>query len=96
MNIKDVESLAELAKLELSNEEKESLLADMEGILGYVKQIERPSTDVDGSIEPLSGVPCIYNVWREDILEPQEFSKESITEQFPSSQDGFLKVKKIL
>ena len=40
MNIKDVENLAELAKLELSADEKESLLHDMEGILGYVKQIE--------------------------------------------------------
>jgi len=27
---------------------------------------------------------------------PKEFSKEIITKQFPDSQDGFLKVKKIL
>jgi len=90
MNIKDVEALAELAKLELSTEEKESLLADMEGILSYVKQIEEVKT---ADIEPDYKV---YNVWREDELLPRDFSKELIIEQFPTSQDGFLKVKKIL
>ncbi len=90
MNIKDVESLAELAKLQLSDDEKKSLLSDMEGILGYVKQIE--SVEV-GDIQPSHD---LENIWREDILESREFSKELIKEQFPASKDGFLKVKKIL
>ena len=38
----------------------------------------------------------IKNVWREDEIVPREFSHELIVEQFPNSQDGFLKVKKIL
>ncbi len=90
MNIKDVENLAELAKLELSAEEKKSLLHDMEGILGYVKQIE----EVEVGDVKVVDVP--HNVWREDQAEPRKFSKELITKQFPASQDGFLKVKKIL
>jgi aspartyl-tRNA(Asn)/glutamyl-tRNA(Gln) amidotransferase subunit C len=90
MNIKDVENLAELAKLELSNEEKESLLHDMEGILGYVKQIEEVEV---GDIKPTA---MHYNSWREDKEEPRDFSRDSIIEQFPDQQDGFLKVKKIL
>ena len=40
MNIKDVEILASLARIELGEEEKKDLLSDMESILGYVKQIE--------------------------------------------------------
>ena len=39
MNIKDVENLAELARIELTEEEKKEILSDMESILGYVKQI---------------------------------------------------------
>lgn len=90
MNLKDVENLAELAKLELSQEEKEGMLADMGGILDYVKQIE--SIDVaDMELEY-----DIHNIWREDTIETQEFSSDLIMQQFPSSQDGFLKVKKIL
>lgn len=90
MNIKDVENLAELAKLDMSSEEKEAMLKDMDSILGYVKQIEEVEV---GDVKPSYDV---YNVWREDKIEPREFSKEIITEEFPDKQDGFLKVKKIL
>ena len=90
MEIKDVENLAELARIELSEEEKKDLLSDMESILGYVKQIE--SVDV-GDVKLESEV---RNVWREDKLEDGEFSRDLIIGQFPDSQDGFLKVKKIL
>ena len=93
MNIKDVENLAELAKLELSDAEKQSLLHDMEGILNYVKQVE--SVEVDD----IQAEHEVHNVWREDdasLPEAGKFSKDLITEQFPDQQDGFLKVKKIL
>ncbi len=90
MNIRDVENLAELARIDLSREEKEKILIDMEGILGYVKQIEEvkvPDTKVDYAL---------YNIWREDELAPREFKRELIIGQFPDAQDGFLKVKKVL
>ena len=96
MDIKDVESLAELAKIELSLDEKKAILKDMEGILAYVKQIE--SVDV----KEVEIKHKLYNIWREDLLaslglkESIIFSKQFITEQFPEAQDGFLKVKKIL
>ena len=90
MDIKDVENLAELARIELSLEEKKELLSDMDSILGYVKQIEEVKVE---DIEPDYKV---YNVWREDEIIPREFSHELIVSQFPESQDGFLKVKKIL
>jgi aspartyl-tRNA(Asn)/glutamyl-tRNA(Gln) amidotransferase subunit C len=90
MTIKDVENLAELARIELSDEEKQTLLSDMEGILKYVKQIEEVKLD---EVKP---VYEHYNSWREDEAAVREFSKELITGQFPDSQDSFLKVKKIL
>lgn len=89
MEIKDVEALAELAKLELNQEEKEKILSDMEGILDYIKQIEEVDVpDIDIKHEN-------YNSWREDIV-VSEGNKELITEQFPDSQNGFVKVKKII
>ena len=90
MEIKDVENLAELAKIELSEEEKKGVLSDMEGILGYVKVIE--SVDVPDITPDYAH----RNVWREDNISPREFSREEIISQFPDSQDGFVKVKKIL
>ena len=93
MDIKDVENLAELARIELGENEKKELLKDMQGILEYVKQIEK--VDVQHSVSDISDT-VNYNVWREDVIEKREFSPELITKQFPDAQDGFLKVKKIL
>jgi len=90
MDIKDVENLAGLARIELLEDEKKDLLQDMESILDYVKIIEK--IDVQHSV--LDNGYC--NIWREDEVMPREFSKELITEQFPDKQEGFLKVKKIL
>lgn len=95
MQIADIEKFAELAKIELNDEEKAKLLKDLDSILGYVKQIQevdapeaRPEYDN-------------RNIWREDMPPRQDlggegFSKEIITEEFPDSQDGFVKVKKIM
>ncbi|MFA5937067.1 MAG: Asp-tRNA(Asn)/Glu-tRNA(Gln) amidotransferase subunit GatC [Candidatus Paceibacterota bacterium] len=96
MDIKDIEKLAELSKIELSEEEKRGLLKDLDGILGYVKQIS------EVKVEDISVEYTRKNVWREDLpasgglVIPREFSRELILKQFPESKDGFLKVKKIL
>ncbi len=90
MDIKDVESLAQLARIELTEVEKKELLSDMDSILGYVKQIEEMEVDETEADYNL------VNTWREDEIKPGEFSKEIIIEQFPDKQDRFLKVKKIL
>ena len=96
MRIKDVENLAELAKIELTQNEKERLLSDMEGILGYVGEIQKVDVmDVEVKYEN-------KNIWREDlpasgmVNSPRDFSSDLIKKQFPASQDGFVKVKKIM
>ena len=90
MDIKDVENLAELARIELSMDEKKAILKDMEGILDYVKVIE--SVEVEDIVPEYD----LKNVWREDENRSVSFSRDFIIKQFPDSQDGFLKVKKIL
>ena len=90
MNLKDVENLAELAKLELTQEEKEKILHDMEGILAYVKQIE------DVEVPEIQVEYSHRNAWREDEFFLGSFDRDMILGQFPDSQDNFVKVKKIL
>jgi aspartyl-tRNA(Asn)/glutamyl-tRNA(Gln) amidotransferase subunit C len=89
MEIKDVENLAELARIELTNEEKKALLKDFDNILAYVGQIE--TLQIETTEEPQ-----VFNIWREDEVVEREFSRDLVINQFPESQDGFLKVKKIL
>jgi aspartyl-tRNA(Asn)/glutamyl-tRNA(Gln) amidotransferase subunit C len=90
MEIKDIENLAELAKIELNNAEKQALLQDLDGILNYVRQIEKVEVE-DIEVEHKN-----KNIWREDKIDNPVFSRDLIIKQFPDSQDGFLKVKKIL
>lgn len=90
MEIKDVEKLAELARLELADDEKSTLLKDLDGVISYVKTIEEAQID-DIELELDN-----YNVWREDENKDQDFSVDLIIGQFPEEHDGFLKVKKIL
>lgn len=101
MEIKDIENLAELAKIELTDTEKQALLKDLDDILGYVKQIQ------EVKVEDIEPEYKNKNIWREDKIESRDFSREEIINQFPDSKparpdgrsggDGiFVKVKKIL
>jgi aspartyl-tRNA(Asn)/glutamyl-tRNA(Gln) amidotransferase subunit C len=90
MDIKDVENLANLARIDLPEAEKAQLLKDMDSILAYVKQVE----ELD--IKDISTHDVVRNIWREDEPRDRDFSRDIIIKQFPDSQDGFLKVKKIL
>ena len=103
MEIKDIENLAKLARIKLTEQEKKELLSDMDSILGYVKQIkdmkaEKTSARNASGIADAGGESKygVYNIWRKDEIQSREFSHELIMRQFPDSQDGFLKVKKIL
>ena len=97
MDIKDVENLAKLARLDLTKEEKEQILIDISGILEYVKQIGEVKIPISKTaVATAFSDVCIHNIWREDKEEKRDFSRDLILEQFPDSQGGFLKVKKIL
>ncbi|MEK7459525.1 MAG: Asp-tRNA(Asn)/Glu-tRNA(Gln) amidotransferase subunit GatC [Patescibacteria group bacterium] len=99
MTIEDVENLAELAKLELTDNEKEKILKDMEGILSYVKQIEEVNLPIEAGARDIEQEYLNRNVWREDVVRSEDadmFLYDLIIKQFPDSQNGFVKVKKIL
>ena len=90
MELKDVENLAELARLDLSAGEKEKMLQDFDSILKYVNEIEGVSVSQTKTDHRL------HNIWREDEPETRDFDRDLIISQFPEEYDGFLKVKKIL
>ena len=92
INIKDVEHLAGLARIEVSDSEKEILRSDLEEILEYVSQI----TDITAEL----GTPAVgelRNVMREDV-EPHQSGifTEDILKQAPSRDGNKVFVKKIM
>lgn len=92
MEKKDVLHLAELSRIELSDEEIIKFQEDLSSILEYVDQIKEVG---DSAGREESGV--VHNVFREDE-KPHEGgeSREEIIGSFPDKEEGYLKVKKIL
>ncbi len=91
MTEKDIEKLAELAKIRIPEGKTEGFLKDFESILDYVKQIE----SVD--IEDISQDFFLKNVARIDEVKNErgEFAEDLLSAS-PQTQDGFVKVNKIL
>ena len=63
----DVAYAAELARLELSREEKDLFQSQLDGIVGYVEKISE--VDVEG-VEPMMHGRTLVNAFREDVVRP--------------------------
>ncbi len=91
MTEKDIEKLAELAKIRIPEGRAEGFLKDFESILGYVKQIE--SVDVGDVKQEF----FLKNIMRGDA-NPNETGalSEALLSATPATHEGFVKVNKIL
>jgi len=89
---KDVEYIAELARLKFSGEELESFTMDLNEILKYVDKLNELDTD---KVEPLSHPVEGTNVFREDKVKPSVSTEEALKNS-PEKDDSFFKVPKII
>lgn len=91
ITIKDVEHVAKLARLELTDTEKEKYTNQLGAILDYVEQLNEVDTS---NVEPMEHAYPIFNVMRED--EPKaDFTRDEMLANAPDEEDGFFKVPKI-
>ena len=92
MEIKEdiVSYVAALAKLELTEEEKERAKKDLGNILGYMDTMKELDTD---GIEPMSHAFPLRNVFREDeVLNGDD--RENLLKNAPVKKDGCFVVPK--
>ncbi|MCA9366802.1 Asp-tRNA(Asn)/Glu-tRNA(Gln) amidotransferase subunit GatC [Candidatus Kaiserbacteria bacterium] len=90
----DIEHLARLARIKLSEPEKDSLLAELPQILNYVSVV----SDIAGEeVDQAPQVGARFNVFRPDEAtnEPDEYTKDILAEM-PQTDGRFMKVKKII
>lgn len=76
-----------LAKLELSPEEKERAKKDMGEMLDYIDQLNELDTS---SVEPMSHVFPVQNVFREDVVVNGDGSKETLANAPEEKDQGFV------
>lgn len=88
----DIDHLSTLARIALSDEEKQEFPSQLEAILAYVGEVSQVATIEDA----VPRVGPLYNVMRPDTdaREGGEFT-EAILENAPHKQDGYVKVQQI-
>lgn len=89
---KDVEYVAKLARLALTEEEKEKFCNQLNQILVYMEKLNELDTK---DVPPTSHVLALKNVWREDKVKPSNLSKEIIINA-PEKEGNYFKVKKVI
>lgn len=85
-----IEYVGILAKLELTEQEKEQAKQDMSKMLDYVGTLNELDTE---GVEPLSHTFSIHNVFREDVVTNKE-DRDNMLANAPLSKDGCYKVPK--
>lgn len=99
--VEEVEKIAALSRLSLTQEEKEGFAKDIGGILSYVSQIQEVAAG-DSTIDRTSNEQYSHkNVMREDISSKGTGSElnpdpQILVESAPRHTDGYIQVKKIL
>ncbi len=95
ITVAEIENLAALARIELSDGEKQALQKDVGAILEYVSSIKEASVGARGAPALSPALPV--NVMREDG-EPHESGRhtEALLRAAPKREGDYIKVKKIL
>lgn len=87
-----IEHVARLARLALTDEERERFAGQLGRILDYCRRLEAlPIEDVP----PTSHVLPITNVLREDLPAPS-VSRDEVLAQAPAHEQGFFRVPRVL
>ena len=88
----DVEKVAKLAKLRLSEEEKERFRGDLEQILGYVEKLNEVDTE---SVAPTEFGHSSITTLREDKVE-SSLPQDDALRNAPARKNGFFRVPKVI
>jgi aspartyl-tRNA(Asn)/glutamyl-tRNA(Gln) amidotransferase subunit C len=83
-----IEYVGILAKLELSDEEKEQAKKDMGSMLDYIDKLGELDTT---GVEPMSHVFPVQNVFREDVVINSD-TREELLSNAPEEKDGMFVV----
>ncbi len=91
LTIKEVEHIAALARLRLTDEEKEKYSEQLSAILDYMEKLQTVDT---AEVEQTSQVTGLINVMREDEIIESGISEELLA-CAPEHGLGFVKIPKV-
>ena len=89
----DIDYVANLARLDMTEEEKSKLGAQLDDILGYFDKLN--SVDVEG-VEPMAHAHRVINVWREGDQPNETYDPEVLNGMAPDHRDNQVVVPKVV
>lgn len=89
---KEVEHVARLARLELAEEEKEQMTAQLDSILEYIEKLNELDTS---QVEPTTTVIPMVSVMRDDVVRPS-LSQDEALANAPDREDVYFRVPRII
>jgi aspartyl-tRNA(Asn)/glutamyl-tRNA(Gln) amidotransferase subunit C len=92
VTIEEVETIARLAKLSFTDEEKQTFVDQFNQILQYMEKLNELDTS---EIEPTSFVSEVHNVMRSDEVRPWLTQIEALANA-PRQSNGFFSVPKVI
>lgn len=94
LTIDQVQHIADLARIELTPQEKEKYAGELSAVLGFIEQLSEVDTD---NVVPTSQVTGLVNVVREDKAEEcGEEIRKQIFKAAPLAEGEYFKVKAVL
>ncbi|QQG45689.1 MAG: Asp-tRNA(Asn)/Glu-tRNA(Gln) amidotransferase subunit GatC [Candidatus Sungiibacteriota bacterium] len=89
----DIEHIAKLARIELSESEKQKFVGELSAILEFVKKLNEVKTD----IESLSYTAAHHTVMRPDTQQDTDLEGSSVEllAAVPEKKDSWVKVKPV-
>ncbi|MEW5945928.1 MAG: Asp-tRNA(Asn)/Glu-tRNA(Gln) amidotransferase subunit GatC [bacterium] len=87
-----VRHIADLGRLDLSDEERETFASQLNDILEYAAMLNELDTE---GVEPASHVVPLKNVFREDVVR-ESFPVEEVLSNAPDARGNFFCVPKII
>ena len=93
ITVAELDKLAQLARIKLSDGDKQSLAKEFDAILGYVDQLKK----ADVSLDAEGRVGAVRNVMRPDeIRTVSAEDRERLLDEAPDREGDFIAVKKII
>lgn len=90
---KEVEHIAELARIKLTEKEKDKMTKELGAILGYIDKLKEVNTE---GVEPIAHITGLTDIFRND--EPSDLGRvepEKLLKEVPARQDNYVKVKEV-
>lgn len=87
----DLEHVAQLSRLELSEQEKTKFTEQMGSILTYFAKLDEVETS---EVEQINQINGMENITSDDSIQ-EKWEREELLKNAPETEDGFIKVKAV-